>query len=156
MGIKAAVFEIKAICYAHEGFNNVSPSVQGAALEQLGKDIVNNLLENGVDDVKINGDYVEELEVEKPVMKYFEVFDPYYALIKAYTKEKAMELYTDTVTDDDDGELSDEMTEVGQVYAAIQHGRAPGEDKELMPFKQVLEEISNDEEMVLLIDGSLL
>ncbi|MCY8810582.1 hypothetical protein P8907_20890 [Bacillus atrophaeus] len=155
MAIKAAVFEIEATCYAHEGFNDESPSVQGAALEQLGKDIVEHLLENGVDDVKIKGDYVEKLEVEKPIMKYFEVSDPYYALIKAYTKEKAMELYTDTVTDDD-GELSDEMTEVGQVYAAIQHGRAPGEDKEIMPFKQVLEEISNDEEMVLLIDGSLL
>ncbi|MFE1562735.1 hypothetical protein ACFW52_07835 [Bacillus velezensis] len=155
MGIKAAVFEIKATCYAHEGFNDESPSVQGAALEQLGKDIVDHLLENGVDDVKIKGDYVEELEVEKPLMKYFEVSEPYYALIKAYTKEKAMTLYTKEVADDD-GELSDEMTEVGQVYAAIRQGRAPGEDKELMPFKQVLEEISNDEEMVLLIEGSLL
>ncbi|MEC1393673.1 hypothetical protein P9D26_10035 [Bacillus velezensis] len=155
MGIKAAVFEIKATCYAHEGFNNESESVQGAALEQLGKDIVDNLLENGVDDVKIKGDYVEELGVEKPVMKYFEVSDPYYALIKAYSKEKAMKLYTKEVADDD-GELSDEMTEVGQVYAAIRQGRAPGEDEEFMPFKQVLEEISNDEEMVLLIEGSLL
>lgn len=88
MGIKAAVFEIKATCYAHEGFNDESPSVQGAALEQLGKDMVDHLLENGVDDVKIKGDYVEELEVEKPIMKYFEVFDPYYALIKAYTKKR--------------------------------------------------------------------
>ncbi|WP_339205082.1 hypothetical protein NSQ53_11095 [Bacillus sp. PS11(2022)] len=155
MGIKAAVFEIKATCYAHEGFNNESESVQGAALEQLGKDIVDHLLENGVDDVKIKGDYVEELGVEKPVMKYFEVRDPYYALIKAYTKEKAMKLYTKEVADDD-GELSDEMTEVEQVYAAIRQGRAPGEDNELMPLKQVLEEISNNEEMVLLIEGSLL
>lgn len=88
-------------------------------------------------------------------MKFFEVSDPYYALIKANTKEKAMNLYTEEVADDD-GELSEEMTEVGKVYAAIWQGRAPGEDKELMPFKQVLEEISNDEEMVLLIEGSLL
>lgn len=43
MGIKAAVFEIKATCYAHEGFNDESPSVQGAALEQLGKDMVDHL-----------------------------------------------------------------------------------------------------------------
>lgn len=51
-------------------------------------------------------------------MKFFEVSDPYYALIKANTKEKAMNLYTEEVADDD-GELSEEMTEVGKVYAAI-------------------------------------
>lgn len=88
-------------------------------------------------------------------MKFFEVRAPYYALIKANTKERALKLYTETVADDA-GELSDEMREVGQVYAAIKHGRAPGEDKELVPFDQALEEISNDEEMVLIIDGGLL
>ncbi len=51
-------------------------------------------------------------------MKFFEVSDPYYALIKANTKEKEMNLYTEEVADDD-GELSEEMTEVGKVYAAI-------------------------------------
>ncbi len=88
-------------------------------------------------------------------MKFFELCDPYYALIKANTKERALKLYTEAVADDT-GELSDEMREVGQVYAAIKHGRAPGEDKELVPFDQALEEISNDEEMVLIIDGGLL
>ncbi|WP_260981335.1 hypothetical protein [Bacillus pumilus] len=33
-------------------------------------------------------------------MKFFEVNEPYSALIKARTKEKAMEIYTDTVADD--------------------------------------------------------
>ncbi|MGE6627883.1 hypothetical protein [Bacillus pumilus] len=155
MEIKAAVFEIKATCYSHEGFNDESPSVQGAALEQLGKDIVDHLLENGVDDVKIKGDYVEELEVEKPTMKYYEVFDPYYALIKAYTKEKAMKLYTKDSADDE-GDLANELTEVGEIYAAMRYGRAPGEDKNLVPLKEVLKDITSDEEMVLLTDGDLL
>ncbi|KAA6446710.1 hypothetical protein FZC77_22355 [Bacillus swezeyi] len=88
-------------------------------------------------------------------MKFFEVCEPYYALIKANTKEKAMKLYIETVADDD-GKLSDEMREVGQTYAAIKHGRTTGEYKELMPSDQALDEISNDEEMVLIIDGGLL
>ncbi|KIN36730.1 MULTISPECIES: hypothetical protein [Bacillus] len=155
MGIKAAVFEIKATCYAHEGFNDESPSVQGAALEQLGKDIVDNLLENGVDDVKIKGDYVEELEVEKPSMKYFEVCDPYYALIKANTKEKAIKLYTEEVADDD-GYLRDEIKEVGMLYAAVKHSRTVTEDQELSPISDVLEELQSNEERVLIMDGSLL
>ncbi|NUI59275.1 hypothetical protein HUN88_05830 [Bacillus amyloliquefaciens] len=155
MGIKAAVFEIKATCYAHEGFNDESESVQGAALEQLGKDIVDHLLENGVDDVKIKGDYVEELEVEKPIMKYFEVSDPYYALIKANTKEKAIKLYTEEVADDD-GNLKEEIKEVGMLYAAVKHSRTITEDQELSPISDVLEELQSNEERVLIMDGSLL
>lgn len=155
MEIKAAVFEIKATCYAHEGFNDESASVQGETLKKLGKDIVDNLLENGVDDVKIKGDYVDELEVDKPVMKFFEVSDPYYALIKANTKEKAMELYTKNVADDE-GELNEEMTEVGEIYAVMRHARALREDKELLPLEEALKEITSDDEMVLLIEGNLL
>lgn len=88
-------------------------------------------------------------------MKFFEVSNPYYSLIKANTKEKAMELYTKNVADDE-GELNDEMTEVGGVYAAMRHARAPGEDKELLPLEEALKEITSDDEMVLLIEGNLL
>ncbi|KQU12070.1 hypothetical protein ASG46_05905 [Bacillus sp. Leaf49] len=88
-------------------------------------------------------------------MKFFEVSNPYYALIKANTKEKAMELYKKDSADDE-GDLSKELIEVGDIYAAMRYGRAPGEDKNLIPLKEVLKDITSDEEMVLLTDGDLL
>ncbi|NMW01866.1 hypothetical protein HKK70_08815 [Bacillus safensis] len=88
-------------------------------------------------------------------MKFFEVSNPYYALIKASTKEKAIELYTKDSADDE-GDLANELTEVGALYAAMRYGRAPGEDKNLVPLKEVLKDMTNDEEMVLLTDGDLL
>ena len=88
-------------------------------------------------------------------MKFFEVCDPYYALIKANTKERALKLYTEAVADDD-GHLSDEIKEVGMLYAAVKHSRTVTEDQELSPISDVLEELQSDEERVLIIDGSLL
>ena len=154
MEIKAAIFDIKVTCNAHEGFNDESATVHKETLEQLGNTIKEDLLKNGVDDVKIKGYYTEQLKA-KHDMKYFEVNDPYYALIKAYTKEKAMELYTKDSADDE-GDLANELTEVGEIYAAVRYGRAPGEDRNLVPLKEVLKDITSDEEMVLLTDGDLL
>ncbi|MCY7680166.1 MULTISPECIES: hypothetical protein [Bacillus] len=88
-------------------------------------------------------------------MKFYEVHDPYYALIKAKTKENAMTIYTDVVADDD-GELSEEITEVTEAYATILYSRVNGEDNNVIPVKEVLEHLTNEEEMVLIIDGSLL
>ncbi|EME72225.1 hypothetical protein CHCC15325_3035 [Bacillus licheniformis] len=88
-------------------------------------------------------------------MKFFEVCDPYYALIKANTKERALKLYTEAVADDD-GHLSDAIKEVGMLYAAVKHSRTVTEDQELSPISDVLEELQSDEERVLIMDGSLL
>lgn len=88
-------------------------------------------------------------------MKFFEVSNPYYSLIKANTKEKAMELYKKDSADDE-GDLSKELIEVGELYTAMRYGRAPGEDRNLVPLKEVLKDITSDEEMVLLTDGDLL
>ncbi|MCY9099577.1 hypothetical protein MOE49_10990 [Bacillus inaquosorum] len=88
-------------------------------------------------------------------MKFFEVCDPYYALIKANTKEKAIKLYTEEVADDD-GNIIDEIKEVGMLYAAVKHSRTVTEDQELSPISDVLEELQSNEERVLIMDGSLL
>ncbi|WHX70737.1 hypothetical protein [Bacillus altitudinis] len=98
---------------------------------------------------------LEEQVKSKEEMKFYEVHDPYYALIKAKTKENAMTIYTDTVADDDGG-LSEEITEVTEAYAAIIYSRVNGEDNNVIPVKEVLEHLTNEEEMVLIIDGSLL
>ncbi|MGM0971067.1 MAG: hypothetical protein ACQEWR_21160 [Bacillota bacterium] len=88
-------------------------------------------------------------------MKFYEVHEPYYALIKAKNEENAMTIYTDVVADDDGG-LSEEITEVTKTYAAVSYSRVNGEDNKVIPVKEVLDHLTNEEEMVLIIDGSLL
>lgn len=48
------------------------------------------------------------------------------------------------------------MTEVTETYAAIRYGRAYGEDNKMIPVKEVLKDLTSEEEMTLIIDGSLL
>ncbi|PSB71929.1 hypothetical protein C6345_18415 [Bacillus sp. LNXM12-2] len=98
---------------------------------------------------------LEEQVKSKEEMKFYEVNEPYYALIKAKNDENAVTIYTDVVADDD-GALSEEITEVTEAYAAIMYSRVNGEDNNVIPVKEVLEHLTNEEEMVLIIDGSLL
>ncbi|MEW4192196.1 hypothetical protein Q0N41_00695 [Bacillus altitudinis] len=88
-------------------------------------------------------------------MKFFKVKDPYIALIKANTKKNAMKIYKEEIADDD-GSLSKNMTEVTETYAAVRYSRVNGEDNNVIPVKEVLEHLTNEEEMLLVIDGSLL
>ncbi|WP_342467297.1 hypothetical protein NSS65_13380 [Bacillus sp. FSL K6-1006] len=97
----------------------------------------------------------EQVKSKKEEMKFYEVNEPYYALIKAKNDENAMTIYTDVVADDDGG-LSEEITEVTEAYAAIIYSRVNGEDNNVIPVKEVLEHLTSEEEMVLIIDGSLL
>lgn len=81
-------------------------------------------------------------------MKYFEIHDPYYALVKAETVEKALEIYVEQVADDD-GTLREEIKEVDRDYALIQFARSESEDETLDKFHREKSE-------VLLIESSLL
>ncbi|WP_156060340.1 hypothetical protein [Bacillus altitudinis] len=97
----------------------------------------------------------EQVKSKKEEMKFYEVNEPYYALLKAKNDENAMTIYTDVVADDDGG-LSEEITEVTEAYATIIYSRVNGEDNNVIPVKEVLDHLTNEEEMVLVIDGSLL
>lgn len=88
------------------------------------------------------------------IMKFYEVHEPYYALVKARDKDEAIKLYTEFVADDD-GSLHEETKEVSRDYALVKFGRALGEDKELMPVEKVIEEFNDEQNSILLIDGSL-
>lgn len=92
--------------------------------------------------------------MEEKQMKFFEVNEPYSALIKARTKEKAMEIYTDTVADDD-GNLSNEITEVTDLFSAICHSRTVDHAGKQLSANEVFEQLTNDEEMLLSMDRSL-
>ena len=88
-------------------------------------------------------------------MKYFEVNEPYYALIKAPSKKRALEIYTETVSEDDDGTLREEMMEVNRDYALVKFSRVKGENEEVAPIIKTLETFNNDEAELLLVDSSL-
>ncbi|MCY9674650.1 hypothetical protein M5W63_19345 [Bacillus pumilus] len=115
----------------------------------------------GSNNIVVDKDYVIDTLVQnhqkqgKEEMKFYEVNEPYYALIKAKNDENAMTIYTDVVADDDGG-LSEEITEVTEAYATIIYSRVNGEDNNVIPVKEVLEHLTSEEEMVLIIDGSLL
>lgn len=95
---------------------------------------------------------LEEQVKSKEEMKFYETHEPYYALIKARNIERAMEIYNNDVADDGD-ELK--ISEITQTYAAIRHSRTLGEDGKPLSVKEVLEDITNDNEMVLGRDGNL-
>lgn len=96
---------------------------------------------------------LEEQVKNKEEMKFYEVNEPYYALIKAKSKENAVRIYDDNVADDGD-ELK--ISEVTETYAAIRHSRTLGEDGKPLSVKEMLEDITNDNEMVLGRDGNLI
>lgn len=87
-------------------------------------------------------------------MKFFKVRDPYYALIKANTKERAIKLYLDEVAADE-GDLY--MKEVSAINAAVTYGvlLAETDDAEITKV-EMIENLEDEEERVLLMDGGLL
>lgn len=98
----------------------------------------------------------EQVKSKKEEMKFYETHEPYYALIKSRNIKNATEIYNDTVADDVEGELAENIKEVTGLYAAIRYSRTVGEDGKTIPFEEVLQDLTNEEEMTLLIDGSLL
>jgi hypothetical protein len=87
-------------------------------------------------------------------MKYFEVYDPYYALAKAHDKEEARKAYVKFVADDD-GTLINEIEEVEHDYALLKFSRAKGKDGKLSDISEVLKEFKEHGAFPLLMDGAL-
>jgi len=88
-------------------------------------------------------------------MKYFEIYSPYYALIKSDTKENAIGVYVRCVADND-GTLYKEIKEVDRDSALVLFGRALTEDGHPVPISEVLKGFNSEENSVLIIDSSLL
>lgn len=88
-------------------------------------------------------------------MKFFEVNEPYRALIKSKSKLRGMRLYTETVANDD-GTLDANMKEVSSIYATVWYSRMCLEkEKQLRPIDQVIKDLTNDEELILDYDSNL-
>lgn len=86
-------------------------------------------------------------------MKFYNFNNPYTALIKASSEEEAKKTYVEFVADDD-GDL--EFEEIERDHAIVMFSQAKGENKELIPADEILEQLRSDQPELLLIDGSLL
>lgn len=87
-------------------------------------------------------------------MKFYEVHDPYYALIKAENEMMAKVEYIASVAQDE-GTLRNEIKEVDRDYAVAMYSRTLSEDGKVIPVKEIVEDIKNDRNMVLIVDGAL-
>lgn len=129
--------------------------------ERDGKAAFNNYIVVNVDEPYIN-DIVAVLENNdhwdgRPsgIMRFYEIHEPYYALIMAQNEDVAIKIYTENVAYDD-GTLIDEIEEVSRDYALLRISRAPGEDKELIEYKELIDSLNSNEPQLFIIDGSLI
>ncbi|KDE31581.1 hypothetical protein SFC22_06490 [Bacillus altitudinis] len=99
---------------------------------------------------------LEEQVKSKEEMKFYETHEPYYALIKARNIERAMEIYNNDVTADEEKELAESIKEVTALYAATKYSRCTGEDNKTVPIEEVLDDLMNEKEMRLAVDGRLI
>ncbi|MCP9298353.1 hypothetical protein [Bacillus halotolerans] len=88
-------------------------------------------------------------------MKFFEVSDPYYALIKANTKEKAMKLYIEEVADDEEN-LSKGMQEVSLEHAVKAYIHRTGFEQGFFFKDEITNNLKGREEGIVVMDGHLL
>ncbi|WP_249118385.1 hypothetical protein [Bacillus pumilus] len=117
----------------------------------------------GSNNIVVDKDYVIDTLVQshqeqgkEEEMKFYETHEPYYALIKARNIERAMEIYNNDVTADEEKELAESIKEVTALYAATKYSRCTGEDNKTVPVEEVLEDLTSEEEMRLAIDGRLI
>jgi hypothetical protein len=88
-------------------------------------------------------------------VKYFEISEPYYALISANNFDEALRVYVECVSEDD-GTLREELREVDHDYALVKYSRGVSENGEPQSISELLSEFRNGAAGVLLIDGSLI
>lgn len=92
------------------------------------------------------------------VFFYFEIHEPYYALVKATSYPTAADIYIEEVAGDemDKKEIIRSMKIVNRDYALISYAKGLSEDNVAIPIKEVVELFNDDKAKLLLIDGSLL
>ena len=105
---------------------------------------------------KVNVDEITD-QAKKKAMKYFEINDPYYALIKAEDAGEAVNKYIEVVAGEpeESQDFEEELQEVTRDYALIKFSRAPGEDGKMVDMTEIMMDFNNGKSEVLIIDGSL-
>ena len=91
-------------------------------------------------------------------MKFYEIHEPYYALIKARDEVDATKKYIEVVAGEEDEfeEILENCEQVSDYYAVAKFARSLGEDRELVEFNEVMEALKSNDTEILLMDGSLI
>lgn len=90
-------------------------------------------------------------------MKFYEIIEPYWALIKAPNEEEAIAEYVRVVADDDaENPLSEEIQELDRDFAVARFSRIRSEDGDEIPLAEVVAAIQKEGTEILAMDGSLL
>ncbi|EGO2589244.1 hypothetical protein I4L51_001459 [Enterococcus faecalis] len=92
-------------------------------------------------------------------MKFYEIKDPYYALIAAEDEKQCLELYKDIVCEvEDEKEFFDDMKTIDKYEAFKMLAKSHIEDGGELGVEEAFNRLENLEEdgEVLLIDGSLI
>lgn len=100
-------------------------------------------------------EFAEQVKEWRKPVKFFEIHDPYYALIKAPDQDAAIKVYVERVAEDD-GTLHEEIREVDRDYALVSFSKGATEDNETVPIKEILEGFKKEGSAVLLISRELL
>ncbi|MCY8890265.1 hypothetical protein P8918_14105 [Bacillus spizizenii] len=85
---------------------------------------------------------------------YYEIVDPYYALIKAESTKEAMEIYNEYVADIA-GINEKDVYPVPRDYALARFVRSTGEDGKLVPIDKALAEFYSPKSDILLFPKEL-
>lgn len=88
-------------------------------------------------------------------MKYYEIHEPYYALLAAEDENKAVEVYIQRVADDD-GTLRDNIKEVGHLYALAAYCKSVGYNEPYITAEEAIKNFENSKNDILLTDGDLI
>jgi len=89
-------------------------------------------------------------------MRFFEVTQPYYALLKAKNPESTRQIYTKIVEGVQPLTLDEmlEMKEVPVEYASVVYSRSRTKEAREIPLDAVVQALTNRIEMILTVDGS--
>lgn len=88
-------------------------------------------------------------------MRFFEVFQPYYALVKAKNSDNAKQIYTKIVEGVHPLTLDEqlEMQEVPVEYASVVYSRSVDSKVSEITLDAVVQALTNRTEMILTVDG---
>ncbi|MGY5388771.1 hypothetical protein [Bacillus spizizenii] len=91
-------------------------------------------------------------------MNFYEITEPYYALIKAKDKAEAEKIFNETVADTDEYEnfQEEEINVVSRDYALIEFTKTGDGEGNLESTKFIMETFNKPESETLIMDGSLL
>ncbi|MES9686031.1 hypothetical protein ABWK31_00535 [Bacillus sp. JJ353] len=87
-------------------------------------------------------------------MKYFEILEPYYALIAAEDEKTAIEIYSKDWFEVDES-FSENVTEVDRKYALGKFGDVVGQENPDIHLTEMVEKFEKRSNDFLLIDGSV-